>query len=105
MEVEKAFYEAPPELIGREVWVRWDGRCVRIFNERMEQVGMHTRCEPGKFSHSLGRRRLQRSGAILVPLLGQPSGGPGRAMRPMGTEWPSMHAVPSRCARLWGSAV
>jgi transposase len=54
VEVEKAFYEAPPELIGREIWVRWDSRCVRIFNERMEQVGMYTRLEPGKFSRNLG---------------------------------------------------
>lgn len=63
MEVEKAFYEAPPELIGREVWVRWDGRCVKIFNERMEQVGMHTRREPGNFSHSLG------AGGFSAPVL------------------------------------
>ena len=49
VEVEKAFYEAPPELIGREVRVRWDGRCVKIFNERMEQVGMHTRQEPAGY--------------------------------------------------------
>jgi transposase len=54
VEVERAFYEAPPELIGREVWVRWDSRCVRIFNERLEQVGMHTRREAGKFSRTLG---------------------------------------------------
>jgi transposase len=54
VEVEKAFYETPPELIGRQVWVRWDSRCVRIFNERMEQVAMHTRIEAGKFSRSLG---------------------------------------------------
>ena len=26
VEVEKAFYEAPPELIGHEVWVRWDSK-------------------------------------------------------------------------------
>jgi hypothetical protein len=26
----KTFYEAPPEYIGRRVWVRWDGRVVRI---------------------------------------------------------------------------
>ena len=63
VEVEKAFYEAPPELIGREVWVRWDSRCVKIFNERMEQVGMHTRQEPGKFSHSLG------AGGFSAPVL------------------------------------
>ena len=63
VEVEKAFYEAPPELIGREIWVRWDSRCVRIFNERMEQVGMHTRLEAGKFSRSLG------AGGFSVPVL------------------------------------
>jgi transposase len=54
VEVEKAFYETPPEYIGRQVWVRWDSRCVRIFNERLEQVAMHTRIEAGKFSRSLG---------------------------------------------------
>jgi transposase len=54
VEVEKAFYEAPPELIGRQVWVRWDGRSVRIYNERMEQVRIHTRLEAGKFSRTLG---------------------------------------------------
>lgn len=63
VEVERAFYEAPPELIGREVWVRWDSRCVRIFNERMEQVGMHTRIEAGKFSHTLG------AGGFSAPVL------------------------------------
>ena len=88
VEVEKAFYEAPPELIGREIWVRWDSRCVRIFNERMEQVGMHTRLEAGKFSRSSRSGWLQRSGSFLVPLLGESSGGAGRAMRPMGTASP-----------------
>lgn len=54
VEVAKAFYETPPEYIGHRVWVRWDGRVVRILNERLEQVQMHTRLEPGKFSRSLG---------------------------------------------------
>jgi transposase len=54
VEVAKAYYEAPPEYIGRKVWVRWDSRCVRIFNDRMEQVRLHTRLEPGKFSRNLG---------------------------------------------------
>ena len=54
VEVAKAYYEAPPELIGRKVWVRWDARCVRIFNKRMEQVAIYTRLEPGRFSRSLG---------------------------------------------------
>ena len=54
VEVRRAFYEAPPEYIGRQVWVRWDSRCVRIFNDRMEQVQIHLRLEPGKFSRILG---------------------------------------------------
>jgi len=54
VEVARSFYEAPPEYIGRQVWVRWDSRCVRIFNDRLEQVRIHTRIEPGKFSRHLG---------------------------------------------------
>jgi hypothetical protein len=54
VEVAKSYYEAPPEFIGRHVWVRWDARTVRIFNERMEQVRIHSRVEPGRFSRSLG---------------------------------------------------
>jgi transposase len=58
VEVAKAYYEAPPEFIGRQVWVRWDGRMVRLFNDRMEQVACHVRTEPGKFSRTLGVRGL-----------------------------------------------
>ena len=58
VEVAKAYYEAPPEFIGRQIWVRWDGRMVRLLNDRMEQIGCHTRLEPGKFSRSLGVRGL-----------------------------------------------
>lgn len=54
VEVAKSFYQVPPEYIGRQVWVRWDGRVVRILNERLDQVQIHTRIEPGKFSRSLG---------------------------------------------------
>jgi len=45
-------------LIGHQVWVRWDSRCVRVFNERLEQVQIHARVEPGRFSHVLGARGL-----------------------------------------------
>jgi transposase len=54
VEVAKAYYEAPPEYVGRVVWARWDARTVRILNERQEQVAMHVRLEPGKFSRCLG---------------------------------------------------
>lgn len=60
VEVAKSFYEVPPEHIGNRVWVRWDGRCVRILNERCEQVQMHTRLEPGKFSRVLGTAGMSR---------------------------------------------
>jgi transposase len=50
VEVAKAYYSVPPEYMGRQVWVRWDGRMVRVFNQRMEQIAVHAQREPGKFS-------------------------------------------------------
>jgi phage FluMu protein gp41 len=49
LEVDKAFYSAPPEYVGYRLWVRWDGRMVRIFNDRFEQVAAHAKAEPGRF--------------------------------------------------------
>ncbi|HHZ10601.1 MAG TPA: IS21 family transposase [Rhizobiales bacterium] len=50
VEVAKAYYSAPPEYLGRVVWVRWDARLVRVFNQRFEQIALHVRREPGRFS-------------------------------------------------------
>jgi transposase len=50
VEVGKAYYSAPPEYLGRRVWARWDARLVRIFNQRFEQIAVHVRQEPGRFS-------------------------------------------------------
>ena len=50
VEVAKAYYSAPAEYLGRRVWVRWDGRTMRIFNQRFEQIALHVRHEPGRFS-------------------------------------------------------
>ena len=50
VEVQKAYYSVPPEYMRREVWVRFDGRTVKIFNLRMEQITIHARKEPGQFS-------------------------------------------------------
>jgi transposase len=50
VEVAKSYYTAPPEYLGRTVWARWDAHLVRIFNQRMEQIRVHTRQAPGKFS-------------------------------------------------------
>jgi len=50
VEVAKAYYSAPPEYLGRRVWVRWDARLVRLFNHRLEQISVHVRQQPGRFS-------------------------------------------------------
>ena len=50
VEVDRAYYSVPPEYLARGVWVRWDARLVRIFNDRMEQLEVHVRQEPGRFS-------------------------------------------------------
>jgi hypothetical protein len=50
VEVERAYYSAPPEYLGRRLWVRWDGRLVRLFNDRLEQIAVHIKHEPGRFS-------------------------------------------------------
>jgi transposase len=50
VEVDRAYYSVPPEYLARKVWVRWDARMVRVFNDRMEQVAVHVRHEPGRFS-------------------------------------------------------
>jgi transposase len=54
VEVEKAFYTVPPEYIGQQVWVRWDSREVRVFNQRWEQLRLHARLQPGQFDKVLG---------------------------------------------------
>jgi transposase len=48
--VERAYYSVPVEYLTRSVWVRWDARLVRIFNHRLEQIAIHARQLPGKFS-------------------------------------------------------
>jgi transposase len=50
VEVKRSYYAVPPEYQAREVWVRWDARLVRIFNDRMQSIATHVRKEPGCFS-------------------------------------------------------
>ena len=54
VEVDKAFYTVPPEYISQVVWVRWDSREVRIFNQRWEQLRLHAHLQPGQFDKVLG---------------------------------------------------
>ena len=50
IEVKRAYYSVPPEYLGRQVWVRWDARLVRVFNDRLEAIAVHVKHEPGRFS-------------------------------------------------------
>jgi hypothetical protein len=36
--------------LGQQVWVRWEARLVRIFDERMQPIALHARVDPGRFS-------------------------------------------------------
>lgn len=49
IEVAKAYYSTPPEYLGRAVWVRWNSRLVRIYNDQFQQIALHARAVPGKF--------------------------------------------------------
>ena len=89
VEVAEAYYSVPPEYVGRRVWVRWDGRLVRVFTERMEQIAVHAQHEPGRFSthaehiHSRKISSVERGAAWLLRragLLGPNTERWGRAM-------------------------
>jgi len=83
IEVQKAYYSVPPEYVGRKVWARWESRLVRVFNQRREQIALHTRAEPGKFAtdqahiHSHKRVLIERGADWLLDrsrLIGPASG-------------------------------
>jgi hypothetical protein len=48
--VAQSFYSVPAEYLRRQVWVRWDARTVRVFNDRRELIATHARREQGRFS-------------------------------------------------------
>jgi hypothetical protein len=50
IEVKRSFYSVPPEYLGCDVWVRWTEQVVRVLNHRFEQIALHCRQQPGKFS-------------------------------------------------------
>jgi hypothetical protein len=50
VQVKGAYYSLPPEYLGQEVWARWDGRMVRLFDTRMRPIAVHPQQPPGRFS-------------------------------------------------------
>jgi len=89
VEVQRAYYSVPPEYVGRLVWVRWESKFVRVFNQRREQIALHAHAEPGKFTidplhqHSPCRRVIQRNLDYLLDrarLIGKQTGTWAEAM-------------------------
>lgn len=64
IEVARAYYSMPPEYLGREVWVRWDARTVRVFNHRHEEITFHARMEPGKYSTHRGHLASEKISGV-----------------------------------------
>jgi hypothetical protein len=70
IEVAKAYYSMPPEYIGRDVWVRWETRVVRVFDDKWRQIAIHARTAEGQFqtdpNHIPSRRQtvIERNAVI-----------------------------------------
>src|SRR5262249_55736264 len=77
VELARAYYSAPPEYVGKRLWLRWDGRMVRLFNQRLEQVAVHVQQEPGRFSTHKSHipaakiNSAERGPVWLLPRIGQ----------------------------------
>lgn len=72
VEFKRAYYSAPPEYVGRQVWVRQEARLLRLYNSRREQIALHALAEPGKFTtdpahlHSRKRNIIERGADYLL---------------------------------------
>jgi len=72
VEFKRAYYSAPPEYVGRQVWVRQETRLLRLYNLRREQIALHALAEPGKFTtdpahlHSRKRHIIERGADYLL---------------------------------------
>ena len=72
VEFKRAYYSAPPEYVGRQVWVRQEARLLRVYNPRREQIALHALAAPGKFTtdpahlHSRKRHLIERGADYLL---------------------------------------
>ena len=75
VEVQKSFYSVPPEYLGHTVWVRFDERMVRVFNQRHDVIASHLRRPAGRFStldehlHSQKISQVERGAEELLKKL------------------------------------
>ncbi len=85
VEVDKSYYSVPPEYLGRRLWVRWDSRLVRIFDDHLESIAVHVKQEPGRFSTErthLAAEKISKVESGAVWLLSQV-----RRVGPQATAW------------------
>jgi transposase len=71
VEYKRAFYSAPPEYVGRRIWVRADSTMIRLFNDKREPIGVHARREKGfgtadEHIHAHKRSGLERGADYLL---------------------------------------
>jgi hypothetical protein len=72
VEFKRAYYSAPPEYVGRQVWVRQETRLLRLYNTRREQIALHALAQAGKFTtdpahlHSHKRHIIERGADYLL---------------------------------------
>jgi len=64
IEVARSYYSVPPEYLGREVWVRYDSRLVRVYNDSLEQIAVHGRAGLGRFSTQWGHIPDEKISAV-----------------------------------------
>ena len=50
VEIKGAYYSVPPEFLGQRLWARWDGRMVRLLDQKMRPIAVHVQRQPGTFS-------------------------------------------------------
>jgi transposase len=50
VEIKGAYYSVPAEFMGQRLWARWDGRIVRLLDQKMRLVATHVQRQPGIFS-------------------------------------------------------
>jgi len=64
VEVDNAYYSAPPEYMARAVWARWDNHTVRLFDLQMRPIALHLPQEPGQFSTLNGHIAAEKISAV-----------------------------------------
>ncbi len=50
VEIKGAYYSVPAEFMGMRLWARWDGRIVRLLDQKMRLVATHVQRPAGVFS-------------------------------------------------------